>query len=1447
MHLRVVRLLASMLLVLSAVPSHATLYEIDTRSDGINSDGDCSIREALLAINTQAAVDSCRAGTGTDRIVLKVGVTYELTEGQALQIGGDVTDVTNEDGDVVGTEDVNPSVRIELEDDDEEGDGNAIIDALGLDRVFYVNGDANLTIRGISLRNGATTADGGLVYVEPDASFKARGKSTLSSGSAVNGGLVYVEGGTLDIAEESRLENGQASGHGGAVYAEGDSILALDAVAVVGNDSGGDGGAFYTAADFDGLFSIFDSYVGENSASGEGGALYVQSDRLSFDSANSSYISNTSAAGAGAIHLAAPTTDINTLFNNVTVANNTSDSSSGSVFIGAGDEQDRIINSVIAGDLGGMPGMSECAPGSVLADGDNDTVLLAFNILGSGCDAGDGSNEIMANSITALANDQGNCGNAANTASPGCDPAPLEPFPGYLPDPSASPTAFSLANNGVSPNNLCRSEDQRGVSRLEDRCDAGSVEFSTAVGVRDEIEVVWGRNEVLDVVDNDLGDTTIDCTRPAVSSNPLTPELPATLSGDPLIDDCIQLVLVPGVTTASVVFQVDGSGYPTAVYRPGQTFHGVDSFAYKVNRHAFEVTRQDDDVEAETNVISEPASGLTSSEEIDQTAGGAGLLTVFLALLLGLQRKRRWVAALFAALMVHQPLNAAEITVTSLLDNRDYGDGFCTLREAIQSSQDNSVAREPACVSGQDGRDTIILPRGCITLDPVLGSLQVSNQLTIRGEGPHGVDAAAGLDGSECSPNDDSNPDWTEGSIIRASATPFTAGFRIFDATAALRVERLSLMYGDSPLDGGAIRTGNLLEVEQVEFYQNRAEGSPGTADGGAIYLVGDQDPTSDQTVFIRDSYFLANEANGSGGALAMTPTRYDIDVEGVTFHQNSAAGTGGAINMAVSRGTIWFVNTTILSNTADAGTGGIDLTQVVRDTANTDSNAIPAVNIVNSTIVSNQGTTTGGIDLGPDDDGNGQDFERNIRMGNTVLGDNQDLGGSQSNACSSAGSPEPFEYVVHSLLSGSAVQCPVRPTSGESTGTVYGEPGADINASFLFPVAQNTAPGEEVFVAPNLAVDPGGPSAAEIIDSGNDESLSSGTTGSPKRCRDLDVRGFPRTSGDACDRGAYEFQETTAQDDLADNDNQGGSQLFIDVLDNDSTDPVQGYEIDDASINPMNINVLPSGDTPGIAIVYGVFNDIACGDPVTADDVDDLTRRKFNQLLDELDIDEEDLDKDNVDVSSLSCGVLYDPLHVDPLDENSAENDIDCADLPLEFEEGNPAFQYEFQAVDTVAPISAPQTSTTADVLLTFDNVPPVIEPVSILNQPGETVVIRLDIKDEFGGAIDYSSLEVADEPEFAKEDLNGDFLGEGIKLNHPSNGFITYVPGDITKTFRERFSVRISDDCPEPKRSNSANITINYPQEDAAGGELLSGGAWFQALLVLLFSGMVRRSTGR
>jgi CSLREA domain-containing protein len=103
-----------------------------------------------------------------------------------------------------------------------------------------------------------------------------------------------------------------------------------------------------------------------------------------------------------------------------------------------------------------------------------------------------------------------------------------------------------------------------------------------------------------------------------------------------------------------------------------------------------------------------------------------------------------WIAHVVMLCTVAMPCIAAQIHVTTFLDNSRYTtDGLCSLREAVTASNWN--VRVDGCAAGGD-KDTILVPGGYYPLmladDPYPDAvLVIQGPVTIRGQGvwPHGT------------------------------------------------------------------------------------------------------------------------------------------------------------------------------------------------------------------------------------------------------------------------------------------------------------------------------------------------------------------------------------------------------------------------------------------------------------------------------------------------------------------------------------------------------------------------------------------------------------------------------------------------------------------------------------------------------------------------------------
>jgi CSLREA domain-containing protein len=266
---------------------------VDTFADELNTDDDCSLREAIQSANTNTAIDDCAAGsTGADVIQVPAG-TYTLTRtatGDDANLDGDL-DITDTDG----------SLTIQG-----AGAGLTIINGDDIDRIIHVqvgailviediklyNGQASLTgIGGVNGHGGAiwnhgdltlnrvylhlnrttqTGGKGGAIFNDTEATLTIDSSLVRSNTSNHHGGGIYIDQSTGPILISNSTINGNNSGKdGGGIFSNGDNVvLTLDNVTVAANAANEDGGGLYvgTVSTPNTTITLHNTIVADNSA-----------------------------------------------------------------------------------------------------------------------------------------------------------------------------------------------------------------------------------------------------------------------------------------------------------------------------------------------------------------------------------------------------------------------------------------------------------------------------------------------------------------------------------------------------------------------------------------------------------------------------------------------------------------------------------------------------------------------------------------------------------------------------------------------------------------------------------------------------------------------------------------------------------------------------------------------------------------------------------------------------------------------------------------------------------------------------------------------------------------------------------------------------------------------------------------------------------------------------
>lgn len=331
-----------------------TTININTTTDELNFDGDCSLREAIRAANMDTAVDACPAGNGTDTINVPTG-TYNLT-------------LTSGAEDAKGDLDVQSNMLIQG-----TGAANTHIHGQMGERVVEVNPGHQVTVAGVTISGGQDTggsAGGGILS---QGNFTLE-DSIVTDNTASSGGGVWNSG-VMTITRSlitNNTDNGNAGGSG--LGGSPDTLTTVIDSAITHNVTGHGGGGIYT---YNGDFVLINSTVSDNLNTGtlsSGAGFYISGPSAELTLINSTVSGNISTAtGGGGIFVNSGSTAH--IFN-ATIAYNSANNGGGILNYGTVNVQ----NSIIAQNTATQPGSAPDCTGSALTSG-------GYNLIGddNGC------------------------------------------------------------------------------------------------------------------------------------------------------------------------------------------------------------------------------------------------------------------------------------------------------------------------------------------------------------------------------------------------------------------------------------------------------------------------------------------------------------------------------------------------------------------------------------------------------------------------------------------------------------------------------------------------------------------------------------------------------------------------------------------------------------------------------------------------------------------------------------------------------------------------------------------------------------------------------------------------------------------------------------------------------------------------------------------------------
>jgi hypothetical protein len=295
----------------------------------INANGACSLREAIINANNDAATHAdCAAGSGADTINLGAG-PYVLTDSFASYSGA------------TGLPQITTDITI-------EGNGQTIDRNGGnVFRLLAVSNTGNLTLNDLTLTDGAMNSDvgGGAIYNA--GGTVTINDSLLSGHSATNsqgGGAIRASGGVTTI-NTSTLSNNQASNSngGGGIYADNGATVNINDSTLSGNAAANTNGGAISIGSGSNNVTINGSTLGSNNTAGGGAALAINSGAVTLT--NSTVSGNTSQfSGGGGLYNNGGTMTLN----NTTVTGNVTAGSGGGILSNSGTLN--LNRSIISGN-----------------------------------------------------------------------------------------------------------------------------------------------------------------------------------------------------------------------------------------------------------------------------------------------------------------------------------------------------------------------------------------------------------------------------------------------------------------------------------------------------------------------------------------------------------------------------------------------------------------------------------------------------------------------------------------------------------------------------------------------------------------------------------------------------------------------------------------------------------------------------------------------------------------------------------------------------------------------------------------------------------------------------------------------------------------------------------------------------------------------------------------
>lgn len=245
----------------------ASMITVTTVTDSLADDGQCSLREAVIAANTDSAIGGCPAGSGADMILFDASLAKPAVF--TLTLTG-----ANEDASASGDLDLSGILAIQG-----SGANQIIIDGNKTDRVFDIKSGATVTITGVTIRNGdpGGGADGGGILVTgttPRTKLTLLASIVSSNAAEVGAGINGSGNGSSVFISDSQISANTAAVAGGGIASNG--ALTIENSTLDSNQARTGGGI----DNFGVSLNLTNATISGNRASDDGGGLYNRGDAV---------------------------------------------------------------------------------------------------------------------------------------------------------------------------------------------------------------------------------------------------------------------------------------------------------------------------------------------------------------------------------------------------------------------------------------------------------------------------------------------------------------------------------------------------------------------------------------------------------------------------------------------------------------------------------------------------------------------------------------------------------------------------------------------------------------------------------------------------------------------------------------------------------------------------------------------------------------------------------------------------------------------------------------------------------------------------------------------------------------------------------------------------------------------------------------------------------------